>query len=113
MKKFLLALSLVTLLAGCESPVTNTTPGDVEDEAHFEETSEKVMAPQPFYITDLSMDEDGDYLLTQNPVRWLSEEEGTCRTNGSPAGEDAALPECNPNGFLIIEGASTRAGYYS
>lgn len=107
MKKLLLTLTVLTLLAACEAPVTNTTPGDVEDEAHFEESSEKVMAPQPFYIAGLSLNEDGTYRLTQQHVTWLSESEGTC-VAPSPETEnikqpDVEMPVCNPNGFLIIE----------
>lgn len=96
MKKFLLALSLITLLAGCEEPVVNSTPGDP--------AVEKVFAPQMFYIADLGISEEGGYLLTQNIVTWLSESEGTCQTNGDVTDENSTIPMCNPNGFLIVKG---------
>lgn len=102
MKKIILALSLLTLLAGCEEPVANTTPGDVEDEAHFEETSQKVMEPQPFYITALYR-ENETYTMEQTPVMWLSEAEGTCRNYSEYLEEESSTPSCNPNGFLLVE----------
>ena len=93
MKKLLLILGLLLLLTACESPVVNTTPGDP--------AVEKVFAPHPFYIADLSMDEDGGYLLTQSLVTMLSEEEATCVNSTD---EDDVKLKCNPNGFLIVEG---------
>jgi len=96
MKKFLLALTVLSLLAGCSesTPVVETPT---------EETSQKVMAPQPFYITALYMENDA-YTMNQTFVNWLSESEGSCRTNGEVTYEGSSIPECNPNGFLLMEG---------
>ncbi len=109
MKKLLLALSLLTLLAGCEEPVVNSTPGDPEDE--------KMFAPTPFYILDLDINEThvngGDYILTVDPVEWLSESEGTCRNSAEVTDEASSIPQCNPNGFLIVnDDTENKVQYY-
>lgn len=98
MKKFLLALTLISLLAACENTQS------VEEETPPEESSAKVMAPQPFYIKNL-YEEDGQHMIDRLTVAWLSESDGTCE-NEADSKDNSSLSTCNPNGFLIIEGDS-------
>lgn len=102
MKKLLLAFGLFTLLlTACLQVEEIQVPP--EKETPVEETSEKVMEPQMFYITNIYI-EEGKTMLARSMVRWLSESEGSCRNYSDNSEEKAVLPQCNPNGFLIVEG---------
>lgn len=115
MKKILLTLTVLTLLAGCEesAPVVETP---IEEPT--EETSQKVMAPQPFYIISVTTDGRmaGGNEINTDPVAWLSMTDGTCLTRSpdteGKSEEELGMPVCNPNGFLIInESSDDTAGY--
>ncbi len=68
----------------------------------------KVMAPQPFYITEVTV-VDSEQMITADPVIWLSSPDG-CTTPGTTGEHD--LPECNPNGFLIVNESSEDEMFY-
>ena len=102
MKKLFLLFGFALLLVGCEetAPVVEIPSEDLV----IEEPSEKVMAPQPFYIADIYVSDGGinkgEQYLEADPVVWLSASDGEC-TNMHDS-EATGLPECNPNGFLIV-----------
>lgn len=96
MKKALIAFGLLLLLTACEEPVVEVT------------TSQKVMAPTPFYITEVTV-VDSEQMINADPIMWLDSPDG-CTIPGTTGEQE--LPECNPNGFLIVNETSEDTVYY-